>query len=399
MNLMNLLFGPPTKDQFAASVIAAFRQAGDPRKFQFDKEQFLLKESEGTEINLANFYIEHCQLPRSERNGQIQLIVQTFVSASEELPELFETARPNLRPKIWTRATFSEMNLRQRLNGGKPFESPLYPLGEHLLTAVVYDLPTSMRSLSNEDLEKWGVTYYEAMEIACDNLREESIAYSKIGDGFYSSVSGDAYDPARILLKDTVMSWEVEGDHVAMVPQRDAMYVTGSNDELGLKIMVDLAELSVKDGLRPLSPIPLRLVDGEWEDWKFPKSHPDYAKYHRLEYQYFGELYESQKALLDAIHEKEGFDVFVASFGGIKHQAREEVWSWSTWTNDCDSMLPKTDLIMLNLSGEPYPCKWDDVTKIVGNLMEPVEDLYPIRFRVRNFPSDEQVAQIPKFDL
>ena len=399
MDLVNWLFGPPTKDQFAASLIAAFRNAGDPRKFEFDNDEFRLKVSEGTEINLANFYVEHCQLPRNERKAQIRHIVQTFMSAEDELPSSFDDARSNLRPKIWTRATFADLDLRQRLNDGKRFETPLYPLGDHLLTAVVYDLPTSIRSLSEEDLEKWGISYYEAIEIACTNLREASNAYSKIGEGFYSAISGDSYDPARILLKDLVMSWDVGGDHVAMVPQRDAMYVTGSDDELGLKIMVDLAEMTLKDNLRPLSPVPLRLVDGEWEDWEFPKSHPEYARYHRLEHQYFGELYESQKVLLDAIHEKEEFDVYVASFSGIQHDTKGELWSYCVWTKDCDSILPKTDLVMLNPSGEPYPCKWDDVVKIVGDLLEPVEDLYPIRYRVRSFPTDEQLSNIETFEL
>ena len=143
------------------------------------------------------------------------------------------------------------------------------------------------------------------MEVACQNLQETSIAYSKIGDRFHSAVSGDNYDSARILLKDQVSTWDVLGDPVAMVPQRDAMYVTGSDDEIGLKMMLDLAEMTLNDEVRPLSPYPLRLVDGEWEDWAFPQAHESYPKFRSLENRFLSDLYAEQKPLLDAIHEKE----------------------------------------------------------------------------------------------
>ena len=291
MDLINWLFGPPSRDQFAEAMIRALRDIGDLRQHRYESEQFRLVNSGAGEINLGNIYQEHCKLPSGERKAHLKQIAQAFYSAESDLPELFDDARKNLRPKIWPRATYANLELRQRLTEGKPFDLPLYLLGSHLMTTVVYDLPTSIRSLSNEELEKWGVSYYEAMEIACQNLQETSIAYSKIGDRFHSAVSGDNYDSARILLNDLISTWNVLGDPVAMVPQRDAMYVTGCDDEIGLKMMVDLAEMSLNDEIRPLSPYPLRLADGEWEDWAFPEAHESYPKFRRLENQFMSELY------------------------------------------------------------------------------------------------------------
>ena len=294
MNPFNWLFGPPTRDQFAKMLIAEFRRAGDTRDHQYDKAEFRLTNSGGGQTNLGNLFHEYCQLPRRQRKTYLRGIVRGFVTAKDDLPETFDEARPNLRPKVWTRATFAALELKERLEGTKQMDVPLYPLGSHLVTTVVYDLPTSMRSISSSDFEDWGVSYYEAMEVACENLLESSIAFSQIGDGFYSAVSGDSYDSARILLRDRVLSWEVTGDHVAMIPQRDAMYVTGSDDDLGLKIMFSLTEATLRDEARPLVPIPLRLVDGEWEDWMVPRSHELFTQFHELETNYLGGIYAEQ---------------------------------------------------------------------------------------------------------
>ena len=399
MDLIDWLFGPPSRDQFASLVIRALRDAGDLRQHRYEKDQFRLVNSGTSEINLGNVYQEHCKLSSADRSAHLKRIAQAFYSAGNELPELFDEAKKNLRPKIWPRAAYANLGLRQRLSNGKSLDSPLYPLGSHLVTTLVYDLPTSMRSLSNEDLEKWGVTYYEAMEIACQNLQETSIAFSKIGDGFHSAVSGDNYDSARILLKDLVSTWDVLGDPVAMVPQRDAMYVTGSDDEIGLKMMLDLAEMTFNDEVRPLSPYPLRLVDGEWEDWAFPEVHESYPKFRNLETRFLSELYAEQKSLLEAIYEKEKIDVFVATYSGLQNTSSGEITSYCAWANDCAALLPKTDLIMIEVDDGPAICKWDRVTRFANNLLEPVDDLYPVRYRVFQTPSQQQLEQIGRVEL
>lgn len=318
-----------------------------------------------------------------------------FVSSKDELPASFDEARPNLRPKIWPRATFTELQLRQRIAGGKEIDVPLYLLGSHLVTTVVYDLPNSMRSLSQEDFENWNVSYYEAMEAACENLKEASVAYSKIGDGFYSAVSGDSYHSSRILLKDQIAEWDVVGDKVAMVPQRDSLFVTGSEDDVSLKIMLSLTETTIAEQPRPLCPIPLRLVDDEWEDWMVPRSHELYRSYKDLEANFLGGLYADQKSLLDQLHEKDGVDIFVASFSGIKKESTGETLSYCLWSKGVDTLLPKTQLLMLGAGQESVSiCEWERVFEVVGDLMELDDDLYPARYRVTEFPSDAQIAEI-----
>ena len=401
MNFLKKMFsGPPTKDQFAKAVIAEFRRAGDPRELKYDQEHFRLKHANGEEMNLTSLFQEHCQLAPKDRQGQLTRIVQAFLTAREELPDSFEEARPNLRPKIWLRSSMVNIDLRLRLAGKKTFESPTYPLGDHLVMGLVYDMPSAMRSLSKDDLDKWNVSYYEAMEIAVENLSESSIAYSKIGDRFHSAMSGDNYDSCRILLKEQISSWDVLGDHVAMVPQRDALYVTGSKDDTGLKIMLELAESNLKNQPRPLSPIPLRLVDGEWKDWTVPTTHELFPRFQKLEIEFLGGLYAEQKELLDAIHEKEVEGSFVASFSGIQKKPTDPVLTYCVWSRNVNSLLPKTQLIFfVGPEGAAAIGEWDRVAEIVGDLLVADDSYYPVRYRVKEFPTQEQLDAIGKMEL
>jgi hypothetical protein len=66
--------------------------------------------------------------------------------------------------------------------------------------------------------------------------------------------------------------------------------------------------------------------------------------------------------------------------------------SYATWTETTNTLLPKTDTLVLGrLGGKPHMVEWQRAVDIVGDLMEAV-DIYPPRYRVRSFPSDEQLA-------
>lgn len=396
----------PSQEKFAAQLIRAIREVDANCQFEYDADEFrLVQQGNGATVNLANIYHEHCALPRRERKEHLNALAQVFaVSQDDKLPEDFDEARPNLRPRIYNRSTFAFIDLEHRLKGEpNELDIPLYPLGSHLYSSLAYDTEHAMRSISNEELDKWGVTYYEALEIACRNLDEASMAYTKLGGGFHSAVSGDSYDSARILLVDKVRSMEVEGDHIALVPQRDAMYVAGSEDVTSLNIMFDLTAQTLADEPRPLSPIPLMLADGEWVDWEPPHNHAVREKFDELQLQFFGGLYHQQKELLDALLEAGEELPFVASFSGIQQENSETVHSYCVWGRGVDSLLPQTEFVVfVDDGGMVASGRWADVVDVVSDLIVPDSSYYPIRYRVREYPSDEQLAaigRVPPFDV
>ena len=307
------------------------------------------------------------------------------------MPEDFEDVKPDLMPVVRSRAHFELNSLGGEVESGKPTSLPYQVLGEHFGIGIVYDLPEAMRSIPQASLDAWGVTYYEALEAAMENLLslEAKFIGPESGEGVYLSATGDNYDSSRLLVKEAIRHFQVKGDHVAMVPNRENLIVAGSEDVAGLAGMLKLAAKAMKEP-RPISGIALRLDGDEWTPWLPPPSHPSYKKFQEFHLQTLGHDYAEQKDLLDKLHEKNGEDVFVAVFSAIK-SPEGKLFSYATWTDTKNSLLPKTDALVIGrVGGNIAMVEWQKAMDVAGDLMEPL-DIYPPRYRVRGFPSEKQL--------
>jgi hypothetical protein len=187
-----------------------------------------------------------------------------------------------------------------------------------------------------------GRALYEAMEVAKANLAETSRMDSKIGDSLVSFLSGDSYDAGRILLTDRIRDMGLSGRPVAMVPNRDSVYVTGA-DAAGLAMLAALAALGLEESYK-LSGIPLVLDGDAWTDWRPPPGHPSYRAFLDMVLKTLGPLDTEQKPLLDALHEREGMDVFVASFSAVEKPGGGLV-SDCVWGEGVNALLPVTQTV------------------------------------------------------
>src|SRR5262245_57993284 len=280
-------------------------------------------------------------------------------------------------------------------------------IGDHLSLSLVYDLPQAMRSIIQDDLGKWGISFYEAVEAARSNLEQMgNVAFASLqgqASGVYISATGDNYDASRLVMLDLVRKMPVRGDYIAMVPNRDTLVITGSGDEAGLEVMAKLAEESFEKP-RPISTIALRLENDAWESWLPPPDAPSFAKFHELRLRTIGMEYNDQKELLDQIHQHTGEDVFVASFSALQNTQTGRISSYSVWSQGISSLLPETDDVVF-LRADQVADKvsvaaagsWQRVRDVAGDLMQP-QGTYPERYRVLEFPSAQQLAAIGKGD-
>jgi hypothetical protein len=270
MRFLDRLRGRPTRDDFAAMMTRAIRRAGEVREVRYGPAEFRLLTLEGGRpaavTNLGNMYANYLAAPRARRRGCLATFAGTATAADRGMPADFAAARPNLRPKVWTRAGIEAQRLRIRLDGmsGRGLDPTCVPLGEHLLACVAYDWPEATRSISDDVLEGWGVTIYEAMEAATQALDESTAGYATIGEELASFIDGDSYDASRILLLDRIASMGLAGRPIAMVPNRDTALVAGEDDEAALGIMAAMAEEALGRQYH-LSGVPLVLDDGAWE--------------------------------------------------------------------------------------------------------------------------------------
>jgi len=401
MRLLSRLLGPPSQNKFAKMILRRLRQAGVKRELVYDPREFWIREPEGMQFFLSNAYAEYCRAEKADRELVLKRFIASWASSHIQAPEDFEDAKPDLMPVVRARSYY-EVDLRRVAAEGAVQDYSYEIIADHLCVSLVYDLPAAMMTVTQELLDKWGVTLFEALEVAKTNLKETTKSYAQIGS-MYAVVNGDSYDASRLVLTDLIAGMEVSGDAVAMIPNRETLLVAGADDQPGLEAMLNLAEEALKHE-RYISGIALRLVGGDWEQWLPPEDHPLFNRFDRLRMQTIGQEYESQKGMLEAELQKEGRDVFVASYSAMEQKPAGRIRTYSVWAKDVPTLLPRTDLIMLVGPAEDDQVKtlasgrWEDVERAAGHPMAP-QGLYPERYLVESFPSDDELKRVGIMNL
>jgi hypothetical protein len=382
------------KDDFAQLMIGRIQQAGEKGRITYQPEAFRLR-GEGEQsaaLMLGNAYREYCVAGEAERERIIRRWVRNWFSLLRDMPEDFDDAKPDLLPIVRSRSHFELSQLRSMVENGAPINWPYVPLGEHFGVALVYDLPDAMRSIPQANLDAWGVTLYEAIEIARENLAALPAKFigPQSGDGIYVSATGDNYDASRILSAELIKQFQVRGDPVAMIANRDNLIIAGADDSAGLDAMLKMADEALRQ-LRPISSVAVRFDGQDWVPWLPEASHPLYRQFRRFYFDALGRDYAEQKELLDRLHAKTNKNVFVATFNVVQ-DPQGRLLSYAVWTERVESFLPETDMVVFGgMEGEPTMVPWAKALEEVGHLLEPL-DIYPPRYCVREFPPAEQLA-------
>ena len=309
---------------------------------------------------LGNAYKEYCAADAEKRERVLRHWVRNWFSVLRDMPEDFEDVKPDLLPIVRSRSHFELNQLRSLVESGTPISWPYVPLGEHFGVALVYDLPDAMRSIPQANLDAWGLTLYEALEIARENLAALPAKFigPQSGEGVYLSATGDNYDASRILSPELIGQFQVKGDPVAMIANRDNLIVAGADDaESGLDAMLKMAAEALEQ-LRPISSVAVRFDGEEWVPWLPEAAHPLHKQFRRFYFDAVGRDYAEQKELLDRLHAKTNKNIFVATFNVVQ-DPQGRLLSYAVWTESVESLLPQTDMVVFGgLEGEPTMVPW-----------------------------------------
>lgn len=402
MGLLSKLFPLPSKKKFGQRLMRAIRQAGYAQPMTFDAGEFKINFSDSNSFNLGNVYEEFRTTPFGQRRAVLERYARFAMTTTSPLddPETFAAAKPNLLPKIRERFYHQALGLRIEADGKKWPPCPLRVVGDLLTLELVYDMPDGMRTIDGDSLSKWGVSFDQAMEAARENLWKKSNEdFFVVQPGLYVSPWRDNYDACRLALHDLIWQLKVNGHHVAAVPHRDVLIVTGSEDVDGLVKMMALVE-EARQMPRFMLGSMFRLEGSQWQSFMPPAGHPVHLMAIESHTRDLARDYSEQSNLLKELHEKTGEDVFVASLMVFQNKESGAITTRTVWLDGIQSLIPKSDEIVFGIQrpGEQEPttlgaARWDRVAAVAGDLLAPTEH-YPPRFRVGNIPSKEQLESV-----
>lgn len=390
MGILDLFNRTPTPAKFAKIVMQAARERGVDGPMAFDAQNFRIVLGKNDVINLHHFYHDYCQAPRSGRDEVVSRYSHLFVRV--DIPDDFAAARKNLLPVLRARTFLQAARFAPLLDPDvRDSRHAMADFSEDTALLLAYDTEHLTRILGASHLETWGVSLEEAIAIARDNLRDLAVEqFVQISPTLFASDWNDAYDSSRLLLAD--LAHRVAGPRaVAMVPTRGRMLLSATRSKGDLLALLQNAKAAIDQEGRRVSTLMYEFVDGQPVPY-VPEDEEVASLLADLRRIALQEDYAEQKQLLDQVHDKQGVDLFVATYMLYKGED-ERIFSVATWTEGVEALLPRADkiaFVTMNDEGETRNAgvlDWAQVAAVAGHLMQPEPDSYPPRYRVKQFPA------------
>lgn len=386
------------RERFARQVLRTVRASGQVTSARYVENDFSIEyqrigETEQGRIYLENTFRETEGASIEERSMRIRRLVDAVLGATGIQPWML--ARDKLRP-VLRAVTFG---LGVAKDSMEYLSRPVLPF---LVEAVVVDEPTSMAYVNQRHLATWGVSADEVFATARANLAARAPRL----DGppvtrptvLRFVESGDTYVTSLLLVDGFLagLSPRIGGRPVAFVPDRDSLIVVGDDSGL-LTSVYGMVEEQYQQAPRSISPVGYTVDDrGAVVPFSAPAGSELAQVVHRAEVLLAATEYAAQKAALEADHERRGIDVFVGSLMVATRPGADTV-SIAVWAEDCDTLLPRADVIAFPLDGsgdggKPLTVPFDVVAREASLVPEP--DYNPPRYRVTRWPDEAVMARL-----
>lgn len=387
------------RERFVKRILREFQEAGAEYLNYNESEFSITIGAEDNRAFLNNVFADCRDADEESRQATINHFVATFLNIAS-VPTSFVSVRQHVLPIIRAHCYDSLFRLHLMVEGShnSKHDWVWQPLSEDLALGLAYDSEHSLSMVNQEMLKNWNEPFDGVFRVAKENLRDRTDP-----DGFVEQQRGvflgcwnDSYDSSRMLLTEYIYRLSVEGSPVAFLPNRNRLWITGDMDTEGLRRILEAGKKSHFEEGRPLSPNLYILADGTWT--LFVPEEPALREL-CLSIKRDREAldYHQQKESLEKLHEQEKTDIFVASYAVVEKQQDKPQYSVCVWTKGVDSLLPRTDRIVFVIDSERkdfISVCWDVAISVLQDLMEQQPELRPVRYRVRSFPDEVQLAQL-----
>jgi hypothetical protein len=274
------------------------------------------------------------------------------------------------------------------------------PFGHDAVVLLGYDLPGRTLQVAPEHLSIWKISFQEALKVATQNLRALTAPkFLELQCGVRVGDWSDGYEVSRILLPEVMRQCGINDDLIMMTPSRRAgILVAPANSTEAQLWMLGCARQLIEKHGGLVSAAMFRYHDRRVSTY-LPTNAQLAGKLNDVQKVAAGALYVEQKQVLEALHSRQGKNIFVASYTVAQ---RPGAWiSACSWTKGITSLLPKTDLVNMVIvdprGGDKHWVKtldWEKMRSLAGEGLQPI-DTFPPRFMVSEFPPEDALARSP----
>lgn len=233
-------------------------------------EPLILKATykEGEEVThyLDNSYRNYKLDPR-----EINVVIERYSNASGEVYNKNKEINLNrIVPVIKPRDYLEQ--LKKLGNSVKYYKVPELiwePYNEDLIIVYAEDKEESIHFFNQEEFEKLEISKDTLLEFSLNNLNSVLPKIEKVGEnGNFGLIAGGNYEVSLMLMTSiwTKQNFEVNGEIVIAIPNRDLVFITGSNDNEAIEKLKGKIKESFKTGHHSIS-----ISFYKWNGNKFEK--------------------------------------------------------------------------------------------------------------------------------
>jgi hypothetical protein len=385
------------RELFAAEVLALVKSEGLLDDPQIDPSAFAIRGTSARgqqSIFLANLFAETREVPPEQRPARILRFLRGPAEFDQSSEKSWAEVRDHVAAVVRAATYWTGMGLPPGTMAARPFVP-------FLIEAVVLDSQNAMQFVTAAELAKWGATPDQLFEAAREAVaRAAEVGIERYDDGpapIWHVASGDDYESSRLLVPGWLASFagKVRGRPVAAIPHRSMLLVTGDGEPRAIERVLASADAEFKASPRRLSPaLYTTSDDGRLVPYDPPPDHPQRGAVRLAHVKLAVYEYGLQKEALDARHEKDGVDVFVANYIARELEDGRAV-SYCVWNAKIDSSLPRADLVaFLDEREQTFLVRWADVERLAAACWSAEPDLDPPRMRTLCWPSAPVVAAL-----
>lgn len=237
--------------------------------FKIESELTIKADLNGKEFThyLDNSYKEY-QLEKDSLNQVISKYVASSADLYKEKDEIkIDRIIPIIKP-------IDYLNDLMQLAKDKEDKEPwiVYDnYNDKLIIVYGEDTEKSIKYFTKEDFAKLNIDKDTLLDFSVKNLNKILPDIQRHGgDGSFGLAAGGDFEASLILLKSiwTKENFDVDGDFVIAIPNRDLLFITGSNNKQEIERIRGLAVDSYKTGNHQVSPYLFVWTGEKFEEYK-----------------------------------------------------------------------------------------------------------------------------------